>query len=282
MLRTSQSLLSGRRSRHKKRIQWLFCCFKPKFIFRKRQPTLSRNRSQRTWSLSNSQDGIYSESLTSSFDVIHDISATQADEIVADEDRLATKTTHLGCESFCLPNSKKRFVPLISLLPLHIFANKSCKTAIDNVEENSSNFTFRDKLLCPPQINLIPPTPSDVLNCDQFFESKADNEGICIVEQHGGTERMDDMSSIDEGSGENNTNKENGVYFSNKTTPEESKTECSQGFPLENNAVNETGDTTQSTLDEKLYKPHICQRTIFLEVFGYVWRHKKLSLSFYY
>ncbi|KAE8600913.1 hypothetical protein XENTR_v10013454 [Xenopus tropicalis] len=264
MLRTSQSLLSGRRSRNKRRSQWIFCCC----FSKKRQSTFSKNVSPLMWSVSNSQDEIYSESQTSSFDVIHDVLVTQADEIVAEGDHLSTKNTHLGRESSVChlkrPNMKKRLVPLISLLPLHIFVNKSCKAARDNVAdpENSPNFKVRGKLLSPPQINLIPPTPSDVINNEQFFESTADNEGICIVEQHGCIDRMDDMSSTERDRVGNDTSEEGDACLSShKNTTQERNTEHSQDIALEHNALNETGET-------------LCP-----EVFGYVRQISTITVS---
>lgn len=91
---------------------------------------------------------------------------------------------------------KKRLKPLVSL-PLPLQPEPATTTAVDG-EEEENPFLFESgadgpppsgSLLTPPVINLIPPTPSDVVDDDQFFDNRSEesvrhtcgSDGSCVA-----------------------------------------------------------------------------------------------------
>ncbi|RXM35141.1 hypothetical protein EOD39_4314 [Acipenser ruthenus] len=71
---------------------------------------------------------------------------------------------------------RKKLTPLSSL-PLQTCMKRGCKTSICSDEETEDLFgSSAGGLLTPPVINLIPPTPSDVIDDDQFFDINSEEE----------------------------------------------------------------------------------------------------------
>lgn len=89
---------------------------------------------------------------------------------------------------------KKKLAPLSSLpfQPRVIQTNEN-DSALDSLLYGSSSTNVGDGgLLTPPVINLIPPTPSDVIDDDQFFDINSEEESL---QQTSGSEGVDSIGS---------------------------------------------------------------------------------------
>ncbi|KAJ1156644.1 hypothetical protein NDU88_009362 [Pleurodeles waltl] len=73
------------------------------------------------------------------------------------------------------PNPKTKLAPLLSL-PLQRFMNRGCRTSICSNTDEAIKYNSEGEPLSPPLINLIPPTPSDVIDDDQFFDISSEEE----------------------------------------------------------------------------------------------------------
>ncbi|KAL0178233.1 hypothetical protein M9458_027127, partial [Cirrhinus mrigala] len=89
---------------------------------------------------------------------------------------------------------KKKLAPLASLpLQSRAIQNNEDDSTVDSLLYGSSSTNVGDGgLLTPPVINLIPPTPSDVIDDDQFFDINSEEESL---QQTSGSEGVDSISS---------------------------------------------------------------------------------------
>ncbi|XP_067277821.1 uncharacterized protein [Pseudorasbora parva] len=89
---------------------------------------------------------------------------------------------------------KKKLAPLSSLpFQTRVIQNVEDDSANDSLLYGSGSTNFGDGgLLTPPVINLIPPTPSDVIDDDQFFDINSEEESL---QQTSGSEGVDSIGS---------------------------------------------------------------------------------------
>ncbi|XP_052427846.1 uncharacterized protein LOC127969785 [Carassius gibelio] len=89
---------------------------------------------------------------------------------------------------------KKKLAPLSSLpLQSRVIQNSEDDSTVDSLLYGSSSTNFGDgSLLTPPVINLIPPTPSDVIDDDQFFDINSEEDSL---HQTSGSEGVDSIGS---------------------------------------------------------------------------------------
>lgn len=106
---------------------------------------------------------------------------------------------------------KKKLAPL-STLPLQSRAiqNNEDDSTVDSLLYGSSSTNVGDGLLTPPVINLIPPTPSDVIDDDQFFDINSEEESL---QQTSGSEGVDSISSAAMGEQESEDDVDQDVDF---------------------------------------------------------------------
>lgn len=89
---------------------------------------------------------------------------------------------------------KKKLAPLSSL-PLQSIAiqNSEDESTVESLLYGSGSTNIGDGgFLTPPVINLIPPTPSDVIDDDQFFDINSEEESL---QQTSGSEGVDSIGS---------------------------------------------------------------------------------------
>ncbi|KAK2896917.1 hypothetical protein Q8A67_011405 [Cirrhinus molitorella] len=89
---------------------------------------------------------------------------------------------------------KKKLAPLSSLpLQSRVIQSNEDDSTVDSLLYGSSSTNIEDGgLLTPPVINLIPPTPSDVIDDDQFFDINSEEESL---QQTSGSEGVDSLGS---------------------------------------------------------------------------------------
>ncbi|XP_016297712.1 uncharacterized protein LOC107654911 [Sinocyclocheilus anshuiensis] len=89
---------------------------------------------------------------------------------------------------------KKKLAPLSSLpLQSRAIQNSEDDSTVDSLLYSSGSTNVGDGgLLTPPVINLIPPTPSDVIDDDQFFDINSEEESL---QQTSGSEGVDSIGS---------------------------------------------------------------------------------------
>lgn len=89
---------------------------------------------------------------------------------------------------------KKKLAPLSSLpFQPRVIQNNEDDSALDSLLYCSGSTNVGDgDLLTPPVINLIPPTPSDVIDDDQFFDINSEEESL---QQTSGSEGVDSIGS---------------------------------------------------------------------------------------
>ncbi|XP_073776257.1 uncharacterized protein isoform X2 [Danio rerio] len=89
---------------------------------------------------------------------------------------------------------KKKLAPLSSLpLQSRTIQNNEDDSTVDSLLYGSGSSNIGDDgLLTPPVINLIPPTPSDVIDDDQFFDMNSEEES---PQQTSGSEGVESIGS---------------------------------------------------------------------------------------
>ncbi|XP_050982112.1 uncharacterized protein LOC127175216 [Labeo rohita] len=106
---------------------------------------------------------------------------------------------------------KKKLAPLSSLpLQSRAIQNNEDDSTVDSLLYGSSSTNVGDGLLTPPVINLIPPTPSDVIDDDQFFDINSEEESL---QQTSGSEGVDSISSAAMGEQESEDDVDQDVEF---------------------------------------------------------------------
>ncbi|TRY65432.1 hypothetical protein DNTS_021901 [Danionella cerebrum] len=127
---------------------------------------------------------------------------------------------------------KKKLAPLSSLpLQCQVIQNDEDSSTLDSLLYGSgSSNTGNGDLLTPPVINLIPPTPSDVIDDDQFFDINSEEES---QQQTSGSEGVDSICSAPTGEQESDEDVDLDVE------PERSQ-DTKGGHPPEETQVEET------------------------------------------
>lgn len=125
---------------------------------------------------------------------------------------------------------KKKLAPLSSLpFQSRVIQNNEDDSAIDYLLYGSGSINVEDGgLLTPPVINLIPPTPSDVIEDDQFFDINSEEESL---QQTSGSEGVDSIGSAATGEQESEEDVDQDVEF--EGNPETKTQEHPQVEPQE-------------------------------------------------
>ncbi|CAM4726079.1 unnamed protein product [Leuciscus chuanchicus] len=107
---------------------------------------------------------------------------------------------------------KKKLAPLSSLpFQSRVIQNNEDDSAVDYLLYGSDSINVEDGgLLTPPVINLIPPTPSDVIDDDQFFDINSEEESM---QQTSGSEGVDSIGSAATGEQESEEDVDQDVEF---------------------------------------------------------------------
>ncbi|XP_056110990.1 uncharacterized protein LOC130088295 isoform X2 [Rhinichthys klamathensis goyatoka] len=107
---------------------------------------------------------------------------------------------------------KKKLAPLSSLpFQCRVIQNNEDDSAVDSLLYGSGSINVEDGgLLTPPVINLIPPTPSDVIDDDQFFDINSEEESL---QQTSGSEGVDSIGSAATGEQEREEDVDQDVEF---------------------------------------------------------------------
>ncbi|XP_043111830.1 uncharacterized protein LOC122356823 [Puntigrus tetrazona] len=117
---------------------------------------------------------------------------------------------------------KKKLAPLSSLpLQSRAIQNSEDDCTVDSLLYGSGSSNAGDGcLLTPPVINLIPPTPSDVIDDDQFFDINSEEESL---QQTSGSEGVDSIGSaaMGEQESEEDVDQDLGSEVNCKTKDEE-------------------------------------------------------------
>lgn len=117
---------------------------------------------------------------------------------------------------------KKKLAPLSSLpFQSRVIQNNEDDSAVDSLLYGSGSINVEDGgLLTPPVINLIPPTPSDVIDDDQFFDINSEEES---QQQTSGSEGVDSICSAATGEQESEEDVDQDVEFegNRETKPQE-------------------------------------------------------------
>lgn len=105
---------------------------------------------------------------------------------------------------------KKKLAPLSSLpLQSRTIQNNEDDSTVDSLLYGSGSSNIGDDgLLTPPVINLIPPTPSDVIDDDQFFDMNSEEES---PQQTSGSEGVESIGSAAIGEQESEEDVDQGI-----------------------------------------------------------------------
>ncbi|KAL7383206.1 hypothetical protein ABVT39_006495 [Epinephelus coioides] len=195
---------------------------------------------------------------------VEDLGIVNASFSLFDEDLLTSKNSmarSASSVSACPRALKKKRLKPLSSLPVEPQAITSTSGEDDEEEEEdpllsesgTDSTPASASLLTPPVINLIPPTPSDVVDDDQFFdvnseESVAHTSGsdgsFTAGEQESYEEKMESVEA--EGSMEEFTLAENKVSADNAAEPEDD---------LRDESGEERDEVTSKERDKEKTKP---------------------------
>ncbi|XP_066552870.1 uncharacterized protein LOC136718960 [Amia ocellicauda] len=95
------------------------------------------------------------------------------------EDTLLEESRSVGRSVSSVSTRHKRKLTPLSSLPLQTCTLRVFKTSLGCDEDSDVSFVNDSRsLLTPPVINLIPPTPSEVIVDDQFFDNNSEEESV--------------------------------------------------------------------------------------------------------
>ncbi|KAL7841412.1 hypothetical protein SRHO_G00251030 [Serrasalmus rhombeus] len=132
------------------------------------------------------------------------------------EDSLSAQRTAMGRSassvSSCQRAVQKRKLAPLSSMPLQSrttqgsLNSEDYDSAVDSLLFGNGSASASDGgLLTPPVINLIPPTPSDVIDDDQFFDINSEEESVAYTS---GSEGMDSIGTVAPGDHESEEEEE--------------------------------------------------------------------------